>query len=299
MILVAGSAAGQTAETRQRALGEFNRGMAHMAMKQYSDACRAFDTSLSLVEGVGTLYQLGECRRALGMLALAHRHYEAAAQLARQQGRPDREKQAAQRARDLEERLTQVTILLPRLAGLELTVDDQRVPAAAQRTTLWVDPGDHQLVAAASGYRSWRTRITAVANERQAITVPPLAPASRQTTAVPESRTQRALIIAGVSLSIAGVVSLAVGTGFGALALENARAYKPGCVFGNKCTAEAVALHDAAANAAVVSNATLAAGAVALTAGAVMWGIGARLGRRNAGMRISLSSGSVELGWRF
>jgi hypothetical protein len=224
----------QTDEERQAALDTFQRGKTLMAEKRYADACRAFEDSLRLIRGVGTLYQLAECRVALGQNAIAWKLYQDAAVLAERDGATDRARAARERAKTIEATVAIVRVELAEpTAGLELRFDSGIIDAGEWRAPRAVAAGQHRLEAGAPARLPWTQELMFAPGSSHVVSVPALrrveAAASR---GLPPTR------IASIALGVAGFVSLGVGTGFGVVALRKSSEYKVHCNAGCGCHPE-------------------------------------------------------------
>jgi tetratricopeptide (TPR) repeat protein len=73
-----------------------------------------------------------------------------------------------------------------------------------------------------------------------------------------DGRTQR---IVAIALGGVALVGIAVGAGFGLVALDKADAYRGHCDAANRCDPRGIELHDEAARAATISNVAFVAGA--------------------------------------
>lgn len=152
---------------------------ARQLMKEgkYAEACSRLEESQRLDPGGGTLLNLAICHEKLGRLATAHAEYAAALSQAIAAGRADRQRTA----RDA------LAALAPRLARLEITVDDPTpdlvvtvdsvaLPRAAWGIATPFDPGRHVVRAQASGRRSHEVAVTLTEAQSAAVRIPALSP---------------------------------------------------------------------------------------------------------------------------
>lgn len=150
---------------------------ARQLMKEgkYAEACPRLEESQRLDPGGGTLLNLAICHEKLGRLATAHAEYAAALSQAIAAGRADRQRTA----RDA------LAALAPRLARLEVVVDDPTpdlvvtvdgvaLPRAAWGIATPFDPGRHVVRAQASGRRSHEVEVTLTEAQSSVLRIPAL-----------------------------------------------------------------------------------------------------------------------------
>ncbi len=296
-VAMAAPAAAQDDKQRQAALDKFERGKALMIDKRYDEACRAFQTSLDLLRGVGTLYNLAECRIALGQRAAAWKLYRDAAWLARDQGARDRAAAADERAKAIEQEVALVRLELAEApAGAKLTIDDKAADLRSWRETQALDPGAHRFVLRAPGRRPWKLTTTFAAATDRTITVPPLAAAS-DTSEDDAPRSLPPERIGGIVLGAIGLVGLGTGIGFGVVALKKSSEYQPLCDDQGRCPDGAIALHDQAKRAAVGADVALALGGAAVIAATVLWLVPRRDARPRAMVMPIVAPGTAMIGF--
>jgi hypothetical protein len=141
----------------------FARGRELMRQKKFAEACAAFEQSQRLDPQFGTQFNLAGCDVELGKLATAWNLYR---ELARSDNKPARRQAASDLAAKLERRVPRIVVdVQPRPAGVKLTVDGED-SSSLIGVELHVDLGDHDVVAAAPGYRDVQ-RSVHVAREGQ------------------------------------------------------------------------------------------------------------------------------------
>jgi len=133
--LLASPARAQKIEAAQA----FDRGKALMAEGKTADACAAFETSMRLEPLNGTLYNLGLCHEKLGKLASAWSELKEVSQA---DSNAARAKDAGDRARALEPRVTRMRLVGPVPAGVVVKRDNVDVTAYADQPTP-IDPGTY------------------------------------------------------------------------------------------------------------------------------------------------------------
>jgi tetratricopeptide (TPR) repeat protein len=125
-----------------------------MAAGNYDEACPKFAQSQQLDPATGTLLNLAACHEKQGKLATAWLEYSDALVAARRDARDDRVEYARQRVQELEPKLSRLTLLLAPDAdapGLTIELDGASVGRAVVGAPTPVDPGKHQVRAAAPG----------------------------------------------------------------------------------------------------------------------------------------------------
>ncbi len=239
---------------------------------KYAEACADFAESLRLGPKLGTLLNLALCHETVGKTATAWSEFNHGAAWASQNGQKDRHDFALQHAVALESKLPRVLLQLPSESAIA-TVDVDGEPLADSRWYLpiFLDPGEHSVTISAPGKQrgSVKFRVTSAATE-QLVSVPSLsdeiAPAPTPLPpAIPPSDPDATRRLVGYVTLGGGGLALAIGLGFGLLAVEKRDEVGDRCS-GNRCSADgAEAYRDAQSRAAVATVATVigvAAGAV-------------------------------------
>jgi hypothetical protein len=170
------------ADTTQEEAAEmrFQEALQLMKVGNFAAACPKLVESQRMDPAVGTLLYLGECYDRNGQTALAWATFVAAAESARRDNQPDREKTALDRANDLIARVSKLTIKVPpeaRVAGLQVKLDGAVMSEANWGVATALDPGDHIIEATAPGRMPWSSRVTILPRRTQPVlVVPVLAP---------------------------------------------------------------------------------------------------------------------------
>ena len=156
----------------------FRRGVALMDDQQYEQACAAFEGTMDLEAGLGTMLRLADCYDQLGRTASAWALFRDAQSLATKLEDDLREQIATARARELGARLSLVRLEVPDGTNIqELTLAGARIPRAMWHASVPVDPGSHAVTATAPGYRSWESRVEVPEGPHsQRLSIPTLTP---------------------------------------------------------------------------------------------------------------------------
>ena len=148
----------------------FEEGRALLDAERVAEACAKFGESFELDEALGTLLNLALCHELEGKTASAWREFGRAAELAERLGEHEREAFAADKVRQLEPRLSRLTVRATRgEPGLRVFLDGEELEAAALQRPLPIDPGEHALRATVPGAAAWETRVTIVSGAAETI----------------------------------------------------------------------------------------------------------------------------------
>lgn len=184
-------AAAQSSTAQAEAL--FRRGKELMAQGKFAEACEAFDASQRAEPAVTTQLNQADCRAKNGQFATAWGLFVGAARQTRSASDDEGRrlhKVASERARELEPRLSTLTIVVPessRVPGLEILRGDDLVDPATWNQALPIDGGTYDVTARAPGNADWRTTVTIGAErDARAIEVPKLKGAAIEAAQVAE-----------------------------------------------------------------------------------------------------------------
>jgi hypothetical protein len=276
----------------------FYEGRNMMKDGKFANACSKFEESLRLDYGIGTEFNLADCREKLGKLASAWSGFLNVVAAAKAANQPDRERIARDRAKALEPRVPKVVVDVsqPVPSGLEVRRDGLLVIPTAWGSPIPVDPGNHRVTASAPGKQPWESSVSALEGKVVHIAVPrelpsagravavaapePAAPAAEAAEAAPERAengfpepiverrggAQRTVGYAAAGLGLAG---LAVGVGFGVNSLQNRDRSTSHCR-GDVCDSTGVSLRDKAMRSGDIATVVGAAGGIALLGGAIL-----------------------------
>lgn len=305
----------------------FKQGRALMTEKKYDEACPKLEESQRLDPGGGTLLNLALCHEAAGRTATAWSELAEAAAIAQRDGRKDREKLALKHAAALEPKLMRLVIEVPTEAALpELSIlrNGAGVAKAAWGAAMPLDPGEYEVEASAPGFVTWRTKVQMTTEgEHKTVKVPvlealppeppppvpvvplqlpPVAPVElirpvppREAPPPPPDPTP--FYIAGGVTGGVGLVGVAIGAGFGALALDKQSLSDDECVGG--CTDLGSQASHEAGDAADVSTAMFVIGGAAAGASVILFAVGATTKAPSPSVAVSVTvrSVSVDMAW--
>jgi serine/threonine-protein kinase len=145
-----------TPEDKATAEALFEHAKGLMKEGKYAEACPKLEESQRLDAGIGTMLYLADCYEKGGKTASAWAEFLDAASTARAAGQLEREKRARERAATLEPRLNRLSITVGvEVPGVEVQRDGVPVQRALWGTPVPLDPGDHNIVAAAPGKKTW------------------------------------------------------------------------------------------------------------------------------------------------
>lgn len=224
-------------DTQATAQALYDRATGLMDEKKFAEACPKLEEVTRLIpDGIGAKMTLAECYEGLGRTASAWSEYKRAIVAAGQKGQRDRVERAARRVRDLEAKLSTITIRIAApiagTPGLEVRRNDIVVGAGQLGEAVPVDPGSHTITANASGKTPWTRRVeigatrTAAVIEIDALIDDPswVDPAARARTIAPPSSAPESVrepwqLPVGLTMAGLGVAAAGTGVALGAMAL--------------------------------------------------------------------------------
>lgn len=160
--------AGTTDLDTARAL--FQEGRELAAAGKYAEACPKFEKSLEYDDGIGARFNWADCLEHRGRMATARNLFLEVAERAREKGQAERETAARERAAKLDVLVPQLIIEVRQpIAHLVITRDGAVVPQEAWGSVVNVDPGIHEVHAAATGYEEWSIPVKVPASARTTI----------------------------------------------------------------------------------------------------------------------------------
>lgn len=161
VLLVAMASSDALAQSKDPAAADalFRAGRDAMKRGDFATACPKFAESQRLDPAPGTLLNLAQCEEASGKTASAVQHYRDVAELL--SGTDPRAGHSKARVAALLPQVPKLTIKLTPDAppGTSISRGDIELGAASLGEPLPVDPGEHLIVVAAPGHKSWRTTV--------------------------------------------------------------------------------------------------------------------------------------------
>jgi len=279
------------AQPSPEAAALFQEAMTLMEQGKFEQACPKLEECLRIAGGLGVRFNLADCHSHIGRTASAWRGFQEVAAMAGAAGQTERADVARQRAAAIEPLLSKVVLLIDRNAqpsGLSVLLDNAPIAPAVWGIPVPVDPGAHQIEAAAPGYQTWRAAIQIEAKPGTTpISPPPLvremaapqappAPAAPRATApnvAPPPSGWTTGRIAAVAVGGVGIAGLALGAGFAVDAAAKRDSSFEQCLpkEPNRCSTTGVKLRNEAFTAAHISTAAFVVGGAALAGGAVLF----------------------------
>jgi hypothetical protein len=265
-----------------RAEALFESGRQLMRERRFAEACPKLEESQRLDPAPGTRLNLADCWEHAGRTASAQREFLEVARVADMNGEKERAAIARNRAKQLENKLTKLALLVPpgaRLPGLQLFRNSTPVPEAEWGAAQAVDPGTFVIEARAPGRRGYKSEFK-LRNDAAThnLTIPTLVIDRAVAATAPVDRaTTRGewLQRGGIGLAGLGAVGLAVGTVFGVRAVNlHQQSEDEGCDEHDACPAGALETRESAVRNGNVSTVSFVVGGILLAGGAglYVWG---------------------------
>lgn len=145
-------------DATKRAEELFGQGRVLLDAGKYAEACEAFDESMRLEPGGGTLLNLALCHELLGKYATATREYREALDRAIADGRQDRTRLAHERLDVVSARVARFAVEIEDATNVTVTMDGEPVPSSALERPISLDPGPHRLVVSIPGVAPFEHR---------------------------------------------------------------------------------------------------------------------------------------------
>jgi tetratricopeptide (TPR) repeat protein len=278
VLLATSAARAQDSAAKAASNALFDEGQALMKQGKVAEACAKFEASIESLPQLGVRLNLANCYKQLGRTASAWAEFREGASLAQKRNDPQREEYARAQVAELEPRLIRLTVTVAGdTPGLIVTRSGRPVPRALFGSKVPVDPGDHEIVASAAGYKGWSTKITATEAQKElTVEVPALevdpdavAPAGMVDAGPTHpGRTQR---LAAFAVGGVGLAAVGVGIFFGVKAKGKWDDSKDECNDDVECTPAGVVLVDDAKKAATISTVLVIGGGLALAGGIVLY----------------------------
>jgi hypothetical protein len=265
----------------------FESGLSDMQAHHYATGCPALAESYRLDPHAGGLFTLAECENQWGKIASAIADYDTFLDLVAHLPAPERARQQ-ERAKVAAERRTALSREVPGLTvslaadvptGSAVTLDGKALPPTGLRSTLPVDPGEHDIVLRDPDGRTSQQHVTLARGETKAVTLtfPPIVPAAQSpVTESPEekpspaesgsSRKTAALVTAGF-----GAAALVAGGVTGAIVVADKASIDKNCPTATCATSSDASSANRAKNLGWVSTGAFIAGGALLSAAAIVW----------------------------
>lgn len=278
--------------------------MKHMEQKDYAQACPKLEEVTRLVpEGLGAKLSLAECYEGQGRYASAFTMFRVVEGSAAAQGQRERSENAGKRAAAIASKVSKLTIEVPAnvkdLPGLEVKRAGKVIPRGSWGVAIPVDKGEYEVVATATGKKTWSAKVVIKLDGESAIQpVGPLEEAGpgdpkdppkddpkdppkdgQTTTTTPQPKDEPSSgglggqQIAGIVVGASGIVALAIGGAFGGIALsKQGESNEPGnCDENNQCSPTGLDLRQEALTASYVSTAMIVVGGALAATGVVVF----------------------------
>jgi tetratricopeptide (TPR) repeat protein len=175
-MLVAARADAQSSGASTLAEQLFAQGRELTKANRWAEACPKFEASLKYDPVLGTRLNLASCYEHIGKLASAWSLYKQAVDLASQAGDAKRRDYARRQAAALEPKLPRLVITAPADSptGLLVMRDGTPIDPAALGVPLYVDPGPHEIAASAPGFVTVTQTVTVAEAEKETVVLPVL-----------------------------------------------------------------------------------------------------------------------------
>jgi tetratricopeptide (TPR) repeat protein len=283
----AGRAQAQSSDSSALAEQLFNQARDLTKANKWAEACPKFEASLRYDPVLGTRLNLATCYEHIGKLASAWGLYRESMDAAKKAGDSKRADYAQKQATALEPRLPKLSISAPanKPAGFVVKRDGTPIDSGELGVALYVDPGTHEVTAAAAGFEPFSITVTLIEGKTETLAIPalvakpvtedkkPEVEAEVDTAAISAKARQRKFIALG--LGGGGVVALAVGFVFGAKASSSYDDAKKLCGDDLACSSanfdKGKKLVADARSAGTISTVLVGVGVAAVAAGVVVY----------------------------
>jgi hypothetical protein len=210
--VLAGDARAESSITRDKA-DQLARDARKLAQAhRWVEACPKFEASFRTEPTLDRRFELADCHVRIGRLVSAWRLYREASELAERDDDSVRYRRAKRQVDDLEWRLPRLVLRAPVSppAGFIVMWDGTPVNPDALGVGFHVDPGRHELVAAAPHFDAFNQSVTLREGQVETLVIP-----SPRATFVPRDRLPRTHTYVAVGASAAGAAALGIGLLFG------------------------------------------------------------------------------------
>ncbi|MFO0588251.1 MAG: hypothetical protein U0441_11955 [Polyangiaceae bacterium] len=257
----------------------FVEGRKLLQAKDFDAACPKLAESHRLDPATGTLLALALCLEGQGKTASAWAAYSEVAARASTEKNAERERAAREQIAGLEPKLPRLVVEMnagDRPAGLTITRDGALLGDGSLGVPIPVDPGDHVIVATATGKQTITTHVTAKAGEVARVKVGPFTDEKVTTSATTTPTAQISppgfftpLRTAGVAVGAVGVLGLGASGLFSALALSKKAESDKNCN-GDVCDPTGLPLRKDARSLGDLATISVIAGGVLSAAGVTL-----------------------------
>lgn len=289
----------------------FDQASEEMEKKDFAAACPRLEEAVKLIPAaLGARSALAECYEGIGKLASAWTQYTMIEGLGMKSGESERAAAAGKQAAALKPKLATLTLEidggLEGLSGIVITRDGVEVGIGQAGVPLPVDRGSHEIVASATGHKTWKKTIEVLADGAKTTTKIPMLEKDASGGGGPgggaattgERKWQTPLAI---GLMAGGGVGLGLGALFGGLAIaKNGESNEAECD-GNTdiCSPAGIEMRDEARTFGNASTALFVIGGVVAAGGIVLMivprGGGSGADKKAASMGIAPMPGGLQL----
>jgi hypothetical protein len=151
----------------------FRQGAADADAGRFEVALEKFKRVAAIKETGPVRFNIAKCEHALGKLGAALNDYEIAEREAHEEKKTEIAKLAGQHAAALRPKVPRLTVAPPANPpkDLAVTLDGEKVPSGSLGVPLPVDPGQHRVEAAASGFAPFKKEVALKEREEQRVAV--------------------------------------------------------------------------------------------------------------------------------
>jgi hypothetical protein len=210
--VLAGDAHAESSITRDKAV-QLARDARKLAQAhRWVEACPKFEASLRTEATLDRRFELADCYARIGRLVSAWRLYREVSELAERDDDAVRYRRAKRQADDLEPRLPRLVLRAPVSppAGFVVLWDGTPVDPDALGVAFHVDPGMHEIVAAAPHFDAFKQSVTLHEGQFETLAIP-----SPRATFVPRDGLSRTRTYVAIGASAAGAAAVGIGLLFG------------------------------------------------------------------------------------
>ena len=166
-------------EDEATALKLFLEGRTLMKQGRYKSARARLEASAKLNQTLGTSLNLAVCYERLGKITSAWSLYQKVEELALRANDKERAEYARNRGRVLAPRLPSIVILVPYItliSDIKIARNGHEIRNTLLGESIYVDPGLHQIMAVARGYRAFKTTVKVTEGSEVEVKIPMLEP---------------------------------------------------------------------------------------------------------------------------